>query len=129
MRFFLIAIVGSSPTKPPEGSIPSGCGSLQHQSFRAVLATNASKPSARDFISSSPFAPAKQKMLKELFDEVWTSVAADFGNHANLIENARVRLAKIICDLAKDDQLGPLQITRTASRLVRQAQREAKQSP
>jgi hypothetical protein len=61
-----------------------------------------------------------------LYDE-WASVAADFGNHPNQIENARIRLAKIILDLARDDQLGPLQIIRTAGRLVRQTQQGAKQ--
>jgi hypothetical protein len=63
--------------------------------------------------------PQDLKILSDLFDEVWASVAADFGISPDEVETAQIRLATIILDLAKDGQLGQLQITRTASRLVR----------
>jgi hypothetical protein len=51
--------------------------------------------------------PEVLKMLSELFDEVWASVASDFRHDPAEIEAGRIRLATIILDLAKDGQLGP----------------------
>jgi hypothetical protein len=53
-------------------------------------------------------------------DTVWASVARDFGGHPDETESARTRLATVILDLAKDGQLGPHQIARTAARLIQQ---------
>jgi hypothetical protein len=129
MRFLLIAIEGSSPIGSPQGNFPGECGCLcQCHSVPAVDMTDASMRIAHDFIASAPFVSAKLRMLGELFDEVWASVAAAFGKHPNQIEHARIRLARIVLDLAKDNQLGPLQITRTAGRLMRQLPRRTKQS-
>jgi len=44
------------------------------------------------------------------------------------IEDARIRLATVILKLAKDHQLGPLEIARTASRLIYQAGAKGKVS-
>ena len=52
---------------------------------------------------------------------MWVSVAPDFGGDPEEIEDARIRLATIILALAKDHQLGPTEIERTASRLIYQA--------
>ena len=124
MRFLLIAIVGSSPIGSPQGSFPGEYGCLcQCHNVPAVDVTDASMRIAHDFIASGPLVSSKLRMLAELFDEVWASVAAVFGKHPNQIENARIRLAKIVLDLAKDNQIGPLQITRTAGRLMRQTPR------
>jgi CheY-like chemotaxis protein len=65
--------------------------------------------------------PEVLKVLAELSDEVWASVAADFSHDPDEIETAQIRLRTIILDLAKDGQLGPLEITQTASRLMRKA--------
>ena len=59
-------------------------------------------------------------MLGEIFDAVWARVGSDFGGDPDEVEAVRMRLAMIILDLAKDGQLGALQIARTASRLIRQ---------
>jgi hypothetical protein len=37
-----------------------------------------------------------------VFDEVWASVAPDFGDDPEEIEDARIRLATIVLALAKD---------------------------
>jgi hypothetical protein len=67
------------------------------------------------------FEPDNLKELGEIFDQVWAYAAIDFGDHPEQIETARIRLATIILDLAKDGQLGRHQITRTALRLIYQA--------
>ena len=67
---------------------------------------------------SSP--PEALGLLGELFDEVWASVAADFGDCQDQIETARLRLTTIVLDLANDGELGPLQITATAAGLIRE---------
>jgi hypothetical protein len=72
-------------------------------------------------ISNASFLPATLKMLGEVFDRVWASVAHQFGDDPAEIETGRIQLATIVLELARDGQLGPMQITQTASRLIRQA--------
>jgi hypothetical protein len=85
-------------------------------------------PRARKLISGASYEARTLTMLGKVFDEVWASVAPDFGDDTDEIEDAQIRLATIILKLAKDHQLGPLQITRTATRLVRQARARGKVS-
>ena len=66
------------------------------------------------------FEPASLHMLGEMFDEVWACIAPDIGNRREDVEAARNRLAAILLKLAKDGQFGPLQITRTSARLMRE---------
>ena len=63
-----------------------------------------------------------------VFDEVWASVAPDFRDDPEQIEDARIRLATIVLALAKDHQLGPSEIERTATRLMYQAGAKGKVS-
>ena len=77
-------------------------------------------PIARLLISTASFEPDELRMLGEVFDQVWAIVALDFGADPDEIEAARMRLATIILDLAKDGQLGSHQISGTATRLIRQ---------
>jgi hypothetical protein len=73
-----------------------------------------------NLVRGGSFSPATLKMLGAVFDTVWASVATDFGGNPDEIETARMRLAAIILDLARDGQLGPHQIARSAARLIRQ---------
>ena len=75
--------------------------------------------SARRLIRSATFDPADLKCLRDVFDEVWESIAPNYRNDAATVDVAQQKLATIILDLAKDGQLGPLQITRRAGRLMR----------
>jgi hypothetical protein len=75
-------------------------------------------PKARRMILSATFDPEALHTLATLFEEVWASVAPAYGSDPLAIEEARMRLATIVIDLAKDRQLSPLQITRTAARLM-----------
>jgi hypothetical protein len=77
-------------------------------------------PITRISVFGASFEPPELKMLGGIFDEVWARVAPDFSGGPDEIEVVRMRLAMIILDLAKDGQLGALQIARTASRLIRQ---------
>jgi len=53
-----------------------------------------------------------------VFDEVWASVLADGFAEGKRLGPHRTRLASIILLLARDEQLSPLQIARTAHRLM-----------
>lgn len=77
-------------------------------------------PRAHILNSNASPRPEALKMLGQLYDEVWASVAADFGDDPDEIETAQIRLATIILDLARDGELGPLQITATAAGLIRE---------
>jgi CheY-like chemotaxis protein len=77
-------------------------------------------PKDRIFRDAS-LPPQDLKILSGLFDEVWASVAADFGNSPDEVETAQIRLATIILELTKDGQFGLLEITRIASRAMREA--------
>jgi hypothetical protein len=82
-------------------------------------------PRARHLINNASFLPDTLTMLGEVFDHVWATVAPDFGDDPNDVEEARIRLATIVLELAEDGQLGPRQIARTASRLTGRSQPEA----
>jgi len=76
------------------------------------------RPRDRIFRDAS-LPPQDLKIISSLFDEVWESVAADLGNSPDEVETAQTRLATIILELATDGQLDQLEITQTASRLMR----------
>jgi hypothetical protein len=75
-------------------------------------------PKARWLIDGAAYEADTLAILRRIFDEVWASVAPDFGDDPEQIEEARIRLATIVLALAKDHQLGPLEIARTATRLI-----------
>ena len=50
-------------------------------------------------------------------------VMSIFGQRRRVIEAARLRLATIIIDLARDRHLGPSEVSRTAPRLMRDRRR------
>jgi hypothetical protein len=76
-------------------------------------------PGHRRVANTLEFTPETPRSLGEIFDEVWAAVAPDFGDNEDAIETARMRLASIILDLARDGQYGSLQIARTSLRLIR----------
>jgi hypothetical protein len=86
-------------------------------------------PTASRLIDGASYEADTLAVLRKVFDEVWASVAPDFGGDPEELEDARIRLATIILTLAKDHQLGPTEIERTASRLIREAGAKSKASP
>jgi hypothetical protein len=76
-------------------------------------------PRARRLIDGAAYDADTLAVLRQVFDDVWASVAPDFGDYPEEIADARIRLATIVLALAKDHQLGPLEIARTVSRLIR----------
>jgi hypothetical protein len=63
---------------------------------------------------------ATLKVAEEVLNEVWASLAPYLAKEADKTGTARMRLASIVLDLAKNGQLGALQITRAAARLMRE---------
>lgn len=79
-------------------------------------------PKARRTIQGACYDPETLAVLGEVLEEVWAWVASEFANDAQTVEAARIRLACIILDLAKDRQLSALQIAQTAARLMRETE-------
>lgn len=102
----------------PETLVDAVAGRL-HQRKLVVM------PRAHDLNDNASFLPQTLTMLGEVFDYVWASVAQKFGDDPDAIEGARIRLATIVLELAKDGQLGPTQIAQTARRLVLQGSARA----
>jgi hypothetical protein len=71
-------------------------------------------------ITGASFDPDTVKMLGEVLDEIWQSLAPEYGSDPQAIEAARTRLAIVILALAKDHQLSAREIKRTAARLMRE---------
>ena len=91
--------------------------------------TTALMSNAHHLFSSASCDPDTLNMLGEVLDEVWASITIDFGKDFREIEAARIQLATIVLDLARDGQLSQLQITRTATRLMREKHATTKQRP
>jgi len=72
----------------------------------------------RQLIASAAFDPPALKNLDEIFEKVWALLVPEFPGEPDEIEPARIRIAHIVLDLVKDRQLAPMEITRTASRLM-----------
>ena len=89
--------------------------------------TTAVMSKAHHLFSSASYDPDTLNMLREVLDEVWASIMNGFGNDFREVEAARIQLATIVLDLARDGQLGQLQITRTAARLMREKHAHTKQ--
>ena len=75
--------------------------------------------------SEAGLDPATLQVVEEVLDEVWASLAPHLGRDGESTDGARMRLANIVLDLAKGGQLGALQITRTAARLMRETVEDA----
>jgi hypothetical protein len=82
---------------------------------------------AHHLFRSASYDPDTLNMLGEVLDEAWSSILSGFGNDFHEVEAARIQLATIVLDLARDGQLGQLQITRTAARLMRERHAHTKQ--
>jgi hypothetical protein len=70
-------------------------------------------------LADGVIAPSELDQLIILFDEVWASLMMD--NAATVEESAkqRMRLATLVLELSRDGRLDALQITATASKLMR----------
>jgi len=72
---------------------------------------------------------ATLKVAVEVLDEVWESLAPYLAKDGEKAEASRMRLANIVLDLAKDGQLGALEMTRAAARLMRETVDRADKPP
>ena len=58
---------------------------------------------ARHLIDDASFGPEALKAIGEAFDAAWHDIAANFGNHPQDIELARVRLANAVLSVACEE--------------------------
>jgi len=109
----------------PDAGSPGG--TRHHRRLSTLVGTTAVMSKAHHLFSCASYDPDTLNMLGEVLDEAWAPIAIDFGTDIREIEAARIQLATIVLDLARDGQLGPLQITRTAARLMREKHATTKQ--
>jgi hypothetical protein len=98
-------------------------GVRQHRRSTTSTGTTA----AYRLIRSAPHGPETINMLVEVHNEVWASISSGLDTGFHESEFARIQLAAIVLDLARDGQLGELQIARTAARLMRENNLSIKQ--
>jgi hypothetical protein len=58
---------------------------------------------ARHLIDDASFGPEALKAIGEAFDAAWHDIAANFGNHPQDIELARLRLANAVLSVACEE--------------------------
>jgi hypothetical protein len=58
---------------------------------------------ARQLIDGASFGPEALKAIGAAFDAAWTEIAGNFGDDAEDVEKARLRLAKALLSIANDD--------------------------
>ena len=102
-------------------------GGCQHGLSTTSVRTIGIMTKAHRLFSRASYDRDTLNMFREVLDEAWASISTGFGSHFREIEAARFQLATIVIDLARDGQLGQLQITRTAARLMRENHATIKQ--
>ena len=70
-------------------------------------------------LADGAIAPSELEQLIVLFDEVWASLIIDNEGAAEESAKQRMRLATLVLELSRDGRLDALQITATASKLMR----------
>ena len=93
-------------------------GARQCRLSTASVGTTADMSEAHHLLRNASHDPDTFNMLGEVLDEVWASISSDVGIDFRESEAACIQLATIVLDLARDGQLGQLQITRTAARTL-----------
>jgi hypothetical protein len=58
---------------------------------------------ARRLINGAAYGPNALKALGQAFDEVWASIAGNFGDDPSDIERARLKLATALLSVASED--------------------------
>jgi len=58
---------------------------------------------ARRLIDGAAYGPNALKALGQAFDEVWASIAGNFGDDPSDIERARLKLATALLSVASED--------------------------
>ena len=58
---------------------------------------------ARKLIDGASFGPETLKVIGQAFDEAWAQIAGNYGNDAQDIDKARMRLAEAMLSVAAED--------------------------
>jgi len=62
---------------------------------------------ARRLIDGASFGPDARKVIHQAFDAAWESVAGNFGDDPQVVEQARRRLANAVLSVATEDSRDP----------------------
>jgi hypothetical protein len=83
---------------------------------------------ARKLIGDAAFGPERLKVIGQAFDDAWEAIAGNFANDAQTVETARLKLATIMLELAKNADLGGEQLKLAAIRRLREQYAAASES-
>ena len=111
---------GGRPCGRPCGSDDGQSSSLPYSIAFVLLVRGEGAGMGKASHTYAGLDPATLKVVEEVLDEVWASLAPHLGRDGESTDAAQMRLANIVLDLAKDGHLSALQITRTAARLMRE---------
>ena len=74
---------------------------------------------ARHLILSASYDPGTLKVLGQAFDEAWATIAGNFAEDPQRIENARLKLATTVLGLAAEGVRDLEQLKASSLRLMR----------
>jgi hypothetical protein len=69
---------------------------------------------ARQLINNASYGPESLKVLFQAFDDAWEEMAGELGNNTLAKQAARLKLANVILDVARDGGRDPEQIKNAA---------------
>ena len=73
---------------------------------------------ARNLVRSAGFGPNTLKVVLQAFDEAWSLISAQYASPAT-IEEARLKLAKAIIAVSRQDSRDPGVLKRLALQMMR----------
>ena len=73
---------------------------------------------SRELIGEGPYGPETLKVLYQVFDDAWNSIAADFGDNPLAIGAARLKLANAILSLATEGTRNAKQLKTAALEIM-----------
>jgi hypothetical protein len=68
----------------------------------------------REVFESATYGPDQIKIMSEALETVWVRIAPSIGPDPQAVETARLRLARVILDLADQGLLTPQELTEAA---------------
>jgi hypothetical protein len=78
---------------------------------------------ARELITSASYGPETLKVLFRAFDNAWNEIGGSFGDNTLAKQAARLKLANVILDLAREGGHDPDLIKKAALQTMARNQR------
>ena len=79
---------------------------------------------ARQLIDRASYGPETLKIVYKAFDDAWRTIAGNFGNDSDAVEEARIKLAKIILTFPADQIRDADQVKNSALQIMALQYRE-----